>query len=41
MKKKSNATNKNYLKFTSLKKQVKQTKSGLKYPLPIEAMEEL
>ena len=29
--KKSNATNKNYLKFTSLEKQSKKTKSGLKY----------
>ena len=29
--KKSNATNENYLKFTSLEKQAKQTKSGLKY----------
>jgi len=29
--KKSNATNKNYLKFTSLEKQTTQTKSGLKY----------
>ena len=32
---------KNYLKFTSLEKQAKQTKSGLKnISLPIEAMEE-
>ena len=29
--KKSNATNKNYLKFNSLKKRTEQTKSGLKY----------
>ena len=29
--KKSNATNKNYLKFTSLEKRTTQTKSGLKY----------
>ena len=29
--KKSNATNKNYLKFNSLEKRTKQTKSGLKY----------
>ena len=29
--KKSNAKNENYLKFTSLEKQAKQTKSGLKY----------